>query len=53
MKGRLRVVRSIFRFLWRERLWWMIPLVAVLLISGALLLFAQQSAFAPLIYTLF
>ncbi len=53
LAGRFRVVRSIFRFLWRERLWWMIPLMAVLLIFGALLLFAQQSALAPFIYTLF
>lgn len=51
--GRLAVVRALFRFLWAYRLWWMIPLVSVLLVFGALLLVAQQSAVAPFIYTLF
>ncbi|MBI3333295.1 MAG: hypothetical protein HYZ93_04315 [Candidatus Omnitrophica bacterium] len=52
-KGRLTVLKGLFRFLWRERLWWMIPLVGVLLLTGALLFVAQQSAVAPFIYTLF
>lgn len=53
MTGRLAVARSLFRFLWMYRLWWMIPLVSVLLVFGALLLIAQQSVVAPFIYTLF
>lgn len=51
--SRLDISKSLFRFLWQERMWWMVPLVGVLLVMGALLLVAQQSALAPFIYTLF
>ncbi len=53
VRGRVAVASSLFRFLWMYRLWWMIPLVSVLLVFGALLLVAQQSVIAPFIYTLF
>ena len=52
-KGRFSVVRSLLRFLWQQKLWWMIPMVLVLLLAGVLLIVAQQSAIAPFIYTLF
>ena len=53
VSARLDVVRSLFRFFWSQRLWWMIPMVAALLLVGALLWVGQQSALAPFIYTLF
>ena len=33
--------------------WWLLPLIIVLLGVGALLAFAQGSALAPFIYTVF
>ena len=33
--------------------WWLLPIVIVLLVVGALLVFAQGSALAPFIYTIF
>lgn len=51
--NRWMIVGELFRFLWRERLWWMIPMVAVLLLFGALLLLAQSAPLAPFVYTLF
>jgi len=42
-----------FVFLWRRKLWWLIPMVTVLILFGLLLIFAQGSAVAPFIYTLF
>jgi hypothetical protein len=50
---RFGVVRELFSFLWKEKLWWMIPMVVVLLLVGILILFAHASAVAPWIYTLF
>jgi hypothetical protein len=48
---------SLFRELWalmRERKkWWLLPVIIVLLLVGALLIFAQGSALAPFIYTIF
>ena len=50
---RFGVVRELFSFLWKEKLWWMIPMVVVLPLVGILILFAHASAVAPWIYTLF
>jgi len=44
---------ELLAFLWRRRLWWLIPLVSFILLFGTLLIFAQSSAIAPFIYTLF
>ena len=50
--SRIATIRQLFRFLWKERLWWMIPLIVMLLFFGLLIAVAQQSALAPFIYTL-
>jgi hypothetical protein len=33
--------------------WWLLPIIAVLVAVGTILLFAQGSALAPFIYTVF
>jgi len=40
-------------FLRQNKKLWLLPIVAVMLLLGALLVFAQGSALAPFIYTLF
>ncbi len=49
--------RGLLRELWlymRDRKkWWLLPILVVLLIVGGLLVFAQGSALAPFIYTIF
>ena len=47
------VVGEVMIFLWQRKLWWLIPMVAVLLLFGLLLIFANASGVAPFIYTLF
>jgi hypothetical protein len=47
------VVGEILRFLWARKMWWLIPMVSVLLLMGLLLIFASASGIAPFIYTLF
>ncbi len=47
------VVGEILQFLWARKLWWLIPMVSVLLLFGLLLIFASSSGVAPFIYTLF
>lgn len=51
--ARLGIVGELLLFLWQRRLWWLIPMVVMLLALGALLVFAHGSAVAPFIYTLF
>ncbi|MCH7951721.1 hypothetical protein IH980_03225 [Patescibacteria group bacterium] len=47
------IIQELFQFLWEAKLWWLIPMVVVLLLFGLLLIFAESSAVAPFIYTLF
>lgn len=47
------IAGEILQFLWARKLWWMIPMVTVLLLFGLLLIFASSSGVAPFIYTLF
>ena len=51
--SRLGIIGELLTFLWRRKLWWLIPMILVLVLFAALLIFAQGSAVAPLIYTLF
>lgn len=53
MASRASIVKELFSFLWRNKLWWLIPFVCVFLILGLLIVFAQSSAVVPFIYTLF
>lgn len=53
LTGRVRVMRSLFRFLWEERMWWMIPMVFVLFLVALLLFVGLQTPLGPFIYTLF
>jgi hypothetical protein len=40
-------------FLWQHKMWWMIPLVAVLLFFGLIIVFGSATGVGPFIYTLF
>ena len=53
MGRRTRVIQELFQFLWKEKLWWLIPMVVLLVLFGVLLIFAQSTPLAPFIYTLF
>ena len=53
LTDRLGIIGELFRFLWARRLWWLLPMMIVLVAIVALLVFAQGSAVAPFIYTLF
>jgi hypothetical protein len=53
MSLNLGIVGQILNFLWQRKLWWLIPMVAVLLLFGLLVIFASASGVGPFIYTLF
>lgn len=48
----LGVAGELMRFLWARKLYWLIPMVIVLLFFGLLLIFGSTSGL-PFIYTLF
>ena len=53
LSSKASIIREFLGFLWERKLWWMIPMFLVFLTIGLLLVFAQGSALAPFIYTLF
>lgn len=46
-------IKELFQFFWINKLWWMIPFVAVLILIALLLIFAQSSPVVPFLYTAF
>ncbi|HJR66426.1 MAG TPA: DUF5989 family protein [Gemmatimonadaceae bacterium] len=47
------LVRELWAFMRERKKFWLAPILVVLLMVGALLVFAQGSALAPFIYTIF
>ena len=47
------IVRELWAFMRVRKKFWMLPILIVLLLVGALLVFAQGSVLAPFIYTIF
>jgi hypothetical protein len=47
------ILSELWAFLRVRKKWWLLPILIVLLMVGTLLVFAQTSALAPFIYTIF
>ena len=47
------LVGEFWMFLRVRKKWWLLPIIVVMLLVGTLLVFAQGSALAPFIYTIF
>ena len=47
------ILTELWAFLRTRKKFWLMPIVVVLILFGALLVLAQGSAIAPFIYTLF
>jgi hypothetical protein len=50
---RMSLVLELLRFLGSRKKFWLIPLVVLTLLFGALVVLTQSSAVAPFIYTIF
>ena len=52
--NRAKIIKELMNFLWEYKIWWMMPIVIVLLLLGVLIIFtANNPAAVPFIYTLF
>ena len=51
--ARSSLVGEFWAFLKERKKWWLLPIIIVMVLIGALLVFAQGSALAPFIYTIF
>ena len=52
-RPRMSLVLELLRFLGSRKKFWLIPLVILTLLFGALVVLTQSSAAAPFIYTIF
>ena len=49
----METIKDLLKFLIKNKKWWLIPIVIVLLGMGALIMLSSSSAVAPFIYTIF
>jgi hypothetical protein len=53
LRSKSNIFSEFLSFLWKNKLWWLIPIIIVLAIFSIILIFTQSSPIAPFIYTLF
>ena len=49
----MSLVSELWAYMRERKKWWLLPIIVVMLMVGSLLVFAQGSALAPFIYTIF
>ncbi len=53
LQTRFEIFRELIAFLWDQKLWWIIPMIVILVFFAFLVIFGQGSGLAPFVYTLF
>lgn len=51
--ARSSLLGELWAFMRVRKKWWLLPVIIVMVLVGALIAFAQGSALAPFIYTIF
>ncbi len=51
--GKLSLVKEIWMYLRQNKKYWLIPIFVILVLMSVLIIFAQSSALAPFIYSIF
>lgn len=49
----MSLVKELWAYMRVRKKWWLAPVIVVMVLVGSLLVFAQGSALAPFIYTIF
>ena len=47
------LIGEFWQFVRERKKWWLAPILVTLIIMGSLIIFAQGSAMAPFVYTIF
>ncbi len=53
LRGLLGTVQELFQFLLARKLWWLIPMMVLLLVFTVVIVLGSASGIGPFIYTLF
>lgn len=51
--GKLSLFTHLWEFMRVRKKWWLLPMILIIALLGFVLVFAQGSALAPFIYTIF
>lgn len=51
--SKLSILSELWAFLSKRKKWWLLPILLMIVFLGLILVFAQGSALAPFIYTVF
>lgn len=51
--GKINIIGEFWEFLRHRKKYWLLPIMLILFLLGALIVLTQGSALAPFIYTLF
>lgn len=51
--SRMGIAGELLTFLWRAKMWWLIPMVIALLLFAVIIIVASAGPAGPMIYTLF
>ncbi len=52
MEGNRNLIFELWDFLKVRKKWWLLPIIILLILAGALIIFGQSSALSPFIYAL-
>ena len=53
MRGVVSTLGELFQFMWKCKLYWLIPMIVVLLLFSVLIILGSAGGIGPFIYTLF
>ena len=51
--ARLGILGELLQFLWKRKLYWLLPMIVVLVIVGVLIVLGSNPVTSPFIYSLF
>ena len=51
--GKISIAAELLGFLWERKLWWMLPMMVIVLFFGILIVVGSATGVGPFIYTLF
>lgn len=53
VRVRTATIRRLFSFLWKMKMWWLMPLVVILIILSLITIMAASTPLGPFIYAIF
>jgi len=53
IRGIASTLGELFQFMWRRKLYWLMPMILILLLFAILIILGSTGGIGPFIYTLF